>query len=433
MNYERPSQPAAPPRALSVEVRVMHAHANALAHSLNDKSDCYVTIEVARTGETRQTPICWNSAVPMWYHSFLFSDVILNDMFRLRLAQQHNISSPTIIGSCDVPVLPALSRSMSILTTWHYQPGSRIHLDAAHQRQLSQDYVLGGGSDGVSLVIVDHAYVLPLDRTCPAVAYKQFVIHKFINALSRTRPLECAKSALSKINSTARKIHPVLDLSNPVSHLIRANSTFAMKLSLVEHYFGKKRQGWNKDYPAAQRIFAGPTSPAMKAALVAQHMNLYGKFLEHDGGGGTLRHQKQASTGALLDGMDFLALLSNGIRNGKSRLYTYVITEDELRFAETGAAFQKDMDSKHAMHNCADAQVVYAGEMHFRRRITGRSPSEPEFTLVVDNASGTYAPDSVDLPRVRALLMSNFQGLNVEALDFKDPLLKKYLEAVSKT
>lgn len=89
---------------------------------------------------------------------------------------------------------------------------------------------------------------------------------------------------------------------------------------------------------------------------------------------GTLRHRMQASTGALLDDSDFMALLSNGIRNRKSRICTYVITEDnELRFAETGASFQKDMDSKHAMHNCAQTRHVYAGELHIRKHITWES------------------------------------------------------------
>ena len=84
-----------------------------------------------------------------------------------------------------------------------------------------------------------------------------------------------------------------------------------------------------------------------------------------------------------------------------------------------------------AMHANGASEVVYAGEFHFRQ---GRpNTSEPPVRIVVDNNSGTYAPDKADLPKVREFFMRNFIGLPVEVVDFKDPLLKRYQEEVSRS
>jgi hypothetical protein len=48
--------------------------------------------------------------------------------------------------------------------------------------------------------------------------------------------------------------------------------------------------------------------------------------------------------------------------------------------------------------------------------------------LVIDNSSGTYAPASEHLPRVRDLFLSNFPGMEVEALPVGDPRLRAYQE-----
>lgn len=47
-----------------------------------------------------------------------------------------------------------------------------------------------------------------------------------------------------------------------------------------------------------------------------------------------------------------------------------------------------------------------------------------QWEFVIDNNSGTYAPDKTLLPKLQALLEYNFPGLKVVALDHADPALK---------
>lgn len=82
------------------------------------------------------------------------------------------------------------------------------------------------------------------------------------------------------------------------------------------------------------------------------------------------------------------------------------------------------------MHSNAAPEVVYAGEFHFRRGQP--NTGEPRVRIVVDNNSGTYAPDKDDLPKVKQFFLWNFIGLAVEVVDFRDPLLKKYHDDINK-
>ena len=49
--------------------------------------------------------------------------------------------------------------------------------------------------------------------------------------------------------------------------------------------------------------------------------------------------------------------------------------------------------------------------------------------LVIDNNSGTYGPDPMMLPALKACMEYNFPGFSISALDFKDPALKESVEA----
>jgi len=49
--------------------------------------------------------------------------------------------------------------------------------------------------------------------------------------------------------------------------------------------------------------------------------------------------------------------------------------------------------------------------------------------LVVDNKSGTYAPDASMLPQLKGLLEHNFPGFSVVVLDYQDPALKQSTDA----
>lgn len=124
-------------------------------------------------------------------------------------------------------------------------------------------------------------------------------------------------------------------------------------------------------------------------------------------------------SGSLLGANDFLEAFQFGLREGKPRMFTYVLMPKRLYMAETGAQFFRDIMSKHAMHSSASTEVVYAGELHIRC-------AHGQYVLVVDNNSGTYAPDKDDLPSVAEVFRRNFPGLDVIALDYRDPLLEQY-------
>ncbi|KAI1495821.1 hypothetical protein F5X99DRAFT_402294 [Biscogniauxia marginata] len=131
------------------------------------------------------------------------------------------------------------------------------------------------------------------------------------------------------------------------------------------------------------------------------------------------------------------------------RLFTYVITCDGLmRFTETGKEFGIDLLSKHTMHSDAEIYVACSGEFFIRRlKKSRRNPEGPEssqsthladaiegeppkspaptkpqyYQLVIDNDSGTYRPDKMILPDLRAFLERNFPGLDIVTLACDDP------------
>jgi hypothetical protein len=138
----------------------------------------------------------------------------------------------------------------------------------------------------------------------------------------------------------------------------------------------------------------------------------------------------------------------------KPAVYTYVIAveDDTFRFSETGAKFFVDFASKHALHaNCAesvryavplqlvhtgaDASHSYSGEFHPRpaggwaQFSDETADHQTTWELVIDNNSGTYAPDKTLLPQLRALLEYNFPGFSIVALDREDPALAESRDA----
>jgi hypothetical protein len=68
----------------------------------------------------------------------------------------------------------------------------------------------------------------------------------------------------------------------------------------------------------------------------------------------------------------------------------------------------RDFTSKHAMHANCDEDVRYAGEFHIHKKQNGK------FVMYIDNNSGTYSPNELDLPVVAGLLEKNFPGLRVD-------------------
>jgi len=206
----------------------------------------------------------------------------------------------------------------------------------------------------------------------------------------------------------------------------------------VPLFFGDIHQHWNKEYKAAQSIFLpGPTSLAVRGGIQAGHRMLY---------------QRTAANGfgVIENAAGIMQVLHGGERGGpdaapmspldnrvKPAVYTYIISseDDSFRFSETGAAFFVDFASKHALHaNCYET-VRYSGEFHPRPeggwdKFSDDIPDELiNWELVIDNNSGTYAPDKNLLPNLKDLLEYNFPGFAIFALDHGDEALKESREA----
>ncbi|KAF8577027.1 C2-domain-containing protein [Ramaria rubella] len=209
----------------------------------------------------------------------------------------------------------------------------------------------------------------------------------------------------------------------------RLYSTWKMSIKGVPSFLRGPPQHWNIAYPAAQHIFgSGPTSLAVRSSIHAGHNLLYARSTRN--GFGTIE-----------SAADAFALLTGGRTSPhriKPAVYTYIISsvDDTFRFSETGAAFFVDFASKHALHaNCAET-VRYSGEFHPRpaggwAAFDERSQSDADvrWELVIDNNSGTYAPDKTLLPQVRELMEHNFPFFGVVALDREDPELVQSREA----
>ncbi|OSX56304.1 hypothetical protein POSPLADRAFT_1037584 [Postia placenta MAD-698-R-SB12] len=215
----------------------------------------------------------------------------------------------------------------------------------------------------------------------------------------------------------------------------RLYSTWKVYIKGVRLFFGDQVQTWNQDYAKARSIFQGPTSMAVRSVIHTGHRMLYARTAAN-------------GFGVLDTPDDFFHLLHGHadpkdaqgglfVHRIKPALYTYIIAVDDesLRFSETGARFLVNMASKHALHsNCAEA-VRYSGEFHPRPAggwesfDDARGDADVQWELVVDNKSGTYAPDSALLPALRGLLEFNFPGFRIVALDYRDPELKRSSEA----
>ncbi|KAG8851755.1 hypothetical protein FRB96_009120 [Tulasnella sp. 330] len=199
-------------------------------------------------------------------------------------------------------------------------------------------------------------------------------------------------------------------------------------------YFGGESQEWNRNYPAAAKIFGEGLIPSFIRKLVrGEHKLLHGPAATD-------------ITGTLSHGGDLLRLFKDVAPNHQLRpvMYTYIIDNNGAwRFSETGPLLKGlvvDFVSKHAVHANSAPSVRYSGEFHWRPVVKDgwaglkgkdahKSP-KTQWELVIDNNSGTYAPDKALLSNLKALLEHNFPGLRVVALDQADPALKKSRDAV---
>ncbi|PSR79165.1 hypothetical protein PHLCEN_2v7136 [Hermanssonia centrifuga] len=210
----------------------------------------------------------------------------------------------------------------------------------------------------------------------------------------------------------------------------RLYSTWKMYLRGVRLFFGDTEQPWNKNYKAAQTIFQGPASIAVRSTIQAGHRLLYARTSSN--GFGIVESAKDVMT--ILYGGQEGTISAHRV---KPAVYTYIISidDDSFRFSETGAAFFVDFASKHALHsNCAQA-VRYSGEFHPRPEggwedFNDETPDDQvHWELVIDNNSGTYSPDPMMLPTLKELLEYNFPGFRIHAWDHNDPRLAASREA----
>ncbi|OAQ32368.1 hypothetical protein K457DRAFT_16376 [Linnemannia elongata AG-77] len=194
---------------------------------------------------------------------------------------------------------------------------------------------------------------------------------------------------------------------------------YAYRLRLYHLYdiFGtdpSQYNGWNKGYAAAQKIFGDNYEGSqIRQALHNQHGYLY-------------RHGRTTQYNAVANGTELGALLhgerlkKDPEQDLKMVVFTYSIVPKGMYFSETGAAFFQDFMSKHAMHANRATEVMFSGEF----RVFRDEHHHDDWTLMIDNNSGTYSPRKEDLPKVKKLFEANFPGLTVITLDHEDPVLK---------
>ncbi|KAI6027200.1 hypothetical protein EDC04DRAFT_2718308 [Pisolithus marmoratus] len=215
----------------------------------------------------------------------------------------------------------------------------------------------------------------------------------------------------------------------------RLYRTWKIYIKGVPKIFGDQVQSWNRSHKAAQAIFEGPASIAVRSGIQAGHRMLYARTVTN-------------GFGVISNWDAVLSLLCGGVRSASDRsksyahrvkpaVYTYVVSADDdtLRFSETGAAFFVDFVSKHALHsNCAE-NVRYSGEFHPRpvggwENFSDDIPDDAVgWELVFDNNSGTYAPDAGLLPKVKEIMEFNFPGLNAVVHSHDEATLKESVEA----
>jgi hypothetical protein len=221
-------------------------------------------------------------------------------------------------------------------------------------------------------------------------------------------------------------------LTNPRD--ARLYSTWKVYIKGVPIYFEDHFQPWNSKYKAAQSIFQGPTSIAVRSGIQAGHRMLYARNTTN--GFGVLNDSKGLLT-LLQSSSSRSKETPTGSQRVQPTVYTYVIAAEDnsLRFSETGAAFFIDFASKHALHsNCAE-KVRYSGEFHPRPKggwdnfNDDGSDEQVDWEIVMDNNSGTYGPDIKLLPNLRSLMEHNFPDIHFVALDFQDPELTRSREA----
>jgi hypothetical protein len=209
----------------------------------------------------------------------------------------------------------------------------------------------------------------------------------------------------------------------------RVYSAWEVVLKNVPKYLNPAiTQKWGTD-PNKAKILSqeGLVGSTTRTAIQGFHKKLYAKRPDDE-------------RGVIASKADVLKLFHLGKKSRspfanrvKPAIYTYVIAVEDntMRFSETGAPKSAtDYYSKHALHANAMSAVRYSGEFHLRPKggwanfRDSMRDMDVEWEFIIDNSSGTYAPDKELLGNVRKLMMENFPGVVVFALDRMDAALE---------
>eukprot|EP01089_Gocevia_fonbrunei_P007564 TRINITY_DN1874_c0_g1_i1.p1 TRINITY_DN1874_c0_g1~~TRINITY_DN1874_c0_g1_i1.p1 ORF type:complete len:425 (-),score=69.02 TRINITY_DN1874_c0_g1_i1:118-1392(-) len=363
---------------------------------LNGKSSPWVKVVVGEKNERTKTKI--KTISPIWNEVFTFKyDSLSNHIIDVQIWHTDRLYRSYSLGSVAIDI----SLSANLPKAWY-----PLHETTSGEIQLKVDIISPENFKKQSEEFVQsNNYKIHFDKvggTLLATQKLGKLSSNFWNSLSlRSSAPQAATPAPDETSS------------DPPSQTSVAGSypVYRIKMYYIKEIFGDKVQQWNREYPKAQQIFGNTTSACLiRSAITAQHKSLYS----------TLSYDE----GDIKGGEQLLNLINYGLRNGKRKMYTYVLTDDKLYFSETSASFFKDFLSKHATHSNARTEVRYAGEFHVQQYQT--DDEQIRHKLIIDNNSGTYAPAKDQLPLLKQALEANFPELEVEALDFNDEQLEKY-------
>ena len=189
---------------------------------------------------------------------------------------------------------------------------------------------------------------------------------------------------------------------------------YKLHLRCIKEVFGTKWFSWNKEYGAAKRIFNRSASGSVVRGVIrAAHAAIFRTSTIDD----------RTFTGSLRTKRDMLELFNFGIRDLRPRVFTYVITDKGFYCTECGVEFSKDLISKHAVLSNAAERVRMAGELLFYW-------AESDVYLIVDNGSGTYAPDRSAFAQLERLFHINLPFIRTVIMDYQDKSLSRYKERI---
>jgi len=311
---------------------------------------------------------------PSWDHNWILCNVPANSVLHVEV-HHHGMMSKDV----RIAVAPPFTITKEILE----QPEFEVDLQLVHPKNSQKR----AGRLQV------HLY--SMSSLAPPTA------SIFSNGVNVTRTHPSLRAGVLAASSSADSLLPVFN-------------TYQVEMFHVTRIFGADNVGWNRQYKAAQRIYAeGPDGESVRAVIRSQHASLY--------------NSRKAIVSACANGNEFLELFQFGVRAGRRRFYTWVLLDHVFRFCESGAGFFRDFLSKHAMHASCRPSVRYAGEFHIQPPASEGGKHDGDYhLLVLDNNSGTFAPPTSLLPKVEAVFRSNFPDLHVVALAFDNPLLTEY-------